>query len=205
MKRGNTFFGIFLFAFTCAVIIVYWAHTYLEIPNPLILPHVITQEDPVPQVLLSLRHQGKLVDTDENIRLDATSDYQSMIFTANMHSWETARLQLYIDLTQVKDDWVSRHNNTIVITVPASAIKVEAIRTNYHDEANNSWLFTLHSQAFSDLHNQNQRQLQQQLDAETGQLWKVDNVTVVQELGDMLSSLLKNNNFVIETKIDMNH
>jgi hypothetical protein len=166
---------------------------------------VIRTEDPIATFLMSISHRGKLVASDTNIRTEAKSDYDSLIFAANMTSWETSRIQVWIDLTQIKPNWFVRRGSDLTVTVPASAIKTEAICTSHVDNTSSSWAFTFHPQILNELRQANQIQLNRQIKDQTHHVWLMDSDLATKDLTDLISTVLRKDNISVSAKIDMSH
>lgn len=162
----------------------------------------IIQHDPVPDVIMSIAHKGKLVVTDANIIASASSHTDSSIYRATVDSTQTARVQVWLDLALFRKEWVVQGDKSLDISIPASAIKSEVIPTKEVNQDNDSWGFWFDKSAKDRLIKSNQKQIKRQLNQEASSIRETSMDMVAAQVGRLFSAALSNQNYKIDVKID---
>jgi hypothetical protein len=138
-----------------------------------------TQDDPLPSILKSIQHKGKLVVTDANVAVNTLSRVDSDLWDATVTSSATGRVQIYLDLNYLRPEWVKQTGDTINVLIPNDSVKYEVIPTGETHKGNGSWGFTVHPSYLHQLKDKNHNDLKQRLDAEGDQL-REDNISEVE-------------------------
>lgn len=153
-------------AFVLSVLLVIGTmKIYHDWDNPKHIP--VIQSDPIADTIISIRHQGKLVVTDENIRAETKSHLDSSLWDASVSSSATARIQVFVDLNIFQKEWVTVNGSNVNVVIPRSAIKTEVIDTGEEHHSNGSWAFTFEGGEEKNLETINHIRLADQLQKET--------------------------------------
>ena len=164
---------------------------------------LIKTNDVVSDTISSIQHRAKMVVTDANIRAETIDHTDGTFYYAEVSSYMTARVQVFIDLSKVDNSWVKRSGQDLHISVPKSAITYEVIQTSSNDTGNHSWIFQFDNGIYHQLVDKNHNTLHTELntDANTIHLENID--LAAAQIGRLFSATLTPYGYHVTTSIDM--
>lgn len=169
------------------------AHRTLKIVNK--------EDDGIISTIQAISHQGKLVVTDANITTRASSRYDSSIFDASLTTTQSARIQVYLDLSDLNPSWFVLTGKSLIISIPYAEMKTEVIPGQTSYTFYDSWAFTFYSGLKQQLTDNNNPIIHSQLQSEAEYHRSESREVLEKEITNLFRSALEKHGYTIQTKV----
>ena len=175
----------------------FFGHKYNESVHP-----QVELIDPVSMSVDAIRHQGKLVVADVVFHSEAISKMDSSVFDAQLKTSQKVRTQVWLDLSKVNSDWVTKSGNNLSIRIPLSAISSDhiVIQTNHHDNA--SMAFFFYGSLRNDLEKKNQEENERSFRSLENNFRLSESPLVAAQLARLFQTILTPFNIKVDATID---
>lgn len=200
----NSFIGRVILAMVAVLVFIgLYMISYQYVKHTMVKKYHIAQvrEDPIPTILQSIVRKGKLVVTDANVSASTVTKMDSSIWDASVTSTEKARIQVFLNLSNFKQEWIKRNGNTINIFIPHINVESEVIPTEIEHKTNGSWGFVVNQDFLNHAKQENRDILKEQLNSDAFQLAVDGDREVEYQLTNLLTTLVSNQGMTVNVKV----